>query len=824
MNKYIFCCLLSSFISFAALAQKQAIDSLKKVVAKFESSKNSEQDTNYLNTLNDLSFRYYTVQEDTALLFAEKSKNLSEKQAYTKGVVEAMHNLALIYLRKADYKKSLQYNLDAIPLAEKINYKMGLGKLYRNIGLVYKNQGSLDSSQLMNFKALSIFEKLNDVKNIVNTLNNIAAILQRQGNYAEALDTYLKSLRLVEKTNDKQRAMLLNNMALVYKSQDKLNEALEKHLEALKLFETINDKLGIGICLNNIALIYKNQSKYSEALLVYAKALQVREKMGDKEGIASIYNNMADVYLLTNEYQKALTYYQQVLAMNEKRGDKNGIAYNTNGLARVFLVLKDYKKSLQNGQQSMALSLQINNKVLIRDANIVLSQTYQAMGNYKQALYHHQQFKLCADSLNNLDVEKKTANLQANYEYDKKVALLKAEEAKKDIEKEKELQEQKFIRNSTLAGLGIMIVIAYLIFRSLQKQRKAKELLQTKNAEIQAQNDIIKESKEEILLQSEALKATNLKLIELDSFKQTMTSMIVHDLKNPLNVLINLPEYKFPEQLNKAKQYGRQMLNQVLNILDVHKYAATKMHIDLQPTTLYNLVYEAIGEVQFLAQAKAIIIHNELLPTVSVQADANMLHRVFVNLLTNAIKYTPLNGHITLQNTTDEISRKVTIKVIDTGQGIPADKLHVVFQQFGQVEAKNSGGVQSTGLGLTFCKLAIEAHLGSISVESEVGKGTTFILSLQWVETTKTETSITLPLTVFAPTREFVLSDAEKIALQPFVVQLKQYIVYETSALDQIIETLPTNSANLEEWKKDLQSAIEQMNEEKFETLLAVAG
>jgi len=243
------------------------------------------------------------------------------------------------------------------------------------------------------------------------------------------------------------------------------------------------------------------------------------------------------------------------------------------------------------------------------------------------------------------------------------------------------------------------------------------------------------------------------KLQELDNFKEAMTGMIVHDLKNPLNAIIGLssmnPEDEMMQMVNSA---GNQMLNLVLNILDVQKFENTNVKLNLNEASLYELADEANRQVSLLIKQKKQILNINILPQTIIHTDADITVRVFVNMLTNAIKYTPSGGIISINQEAilfneedytknelipDSIKKQFKfqtpsclISVSDTGQGIPADKIHLVFEKFGQVEAKKSGGVRSTGLGMTFCKMVVEAHGGAIWITSEVGKGTNFYFTL----------------------------------------------------------------------------------------------
>jgi len=256
--------------------------------------------------------------------------------------------------------------------------------------------------------------------------------------------------------------------------------------------------------------------------------------------------------------------------------------------------------------------------------------------------------------------------------------------------------------------------------------------------------------------------AQNEKLQELDKFKEGMTGMIVHDLKNPLNAIIGLSsmdlESDMMQMINSA---GNQMLNLVLNILDVQKFENTDVNFSLGDYVAFSIVEDAKKQVSLLIKQKNQNLNIQIDRSVVIQSDSEIIVRVFVNILTNAIKYTPNGGTISIkleciiQNIEELLSSSmidVNVKdnyinghfpicvfsVSDTGQGIPKDKQHLVFEKFGQVEAKKSGGVRSTGIGMTFCKMVIEAHGGNIWLNSEVGVGTTFYFTLPFARLSST--------------------------------------------------------------------------------------
>ena len=353
----------------------------------------------------------------------------------------------------------------------------------------------------------------------------------------------------------------------------------------------------------------------------------------------------------------------------------------------------------------------------------------------------------------------------------------------------------------------------------------------------------INSQKNKLKSQAEELQTTNDKLIELDHFKENMTGMIVHDLKNPLNIILNSSKTSsFENQISSMKQSGRQMLNMVMNILDVSKYEETKMQLNKNDYSLLKLSQNAIDEVLFLAEQKNITIHNKITNKINVKADKDITERIFVNILTNAIKFTPNNGEINItlnhQGLTQQTAQNfqspeqsinknlggfIQVRISDTGQGIPQNQLSTVFEKFGQVATKKSGKIRSTGLGLTFCKMAVEAHGGEIGVESELEKGTTFWFSMLLSEPENKETEI---LNVKAErkteTNLLSLSPENKKILEPFIKQLNVYEVYEISHIKGIIAQIQDSNEEIILWKKEINNCLYVMNEEKYNELIGI--
>ena len=229
---------------------------------------------------------------------------------------------------------------------------------------------------------------------------------------------------------------------------------------------------------------------------------------------------------------------------------------------------------------------------------------------------------------------------------------------------------------------------------------------------------------------------THLQLRRLEKLRDDLTHMVVHDLRNPLAVIcgfLDILELHEAQALSAstrklvtvARRSAEELLNMIGSLLDVSKMEAGEMKLQREPCDLDALIRAVLVTTQPLTGNRTVAFD---VPESSlrVTVDAGLIRRVIQNLLSNAFKYTPADGAIRIVVTPS--SGEVRIAVTDTGPGIAPEHHQRIFEKFGQVEDRKSR--LGTGLGLTFCKLAVEAHGGRIGVESEVGKGSTFWLTL----------------------------------------------------------------------------------------------
>lgn len=257
----------------------------------------------------------------------------------------------------------------------------------------------------------------------------------------------------------------------------------------------------------------------------------------------------------------------------------------------------------------------------------------------------------------------------------------------------------------------------------------------------------------ELRLRLDHLRTTQAQLIQSEQMKTDFISTVSHELRTPLTSVLGfakliqkkleetvLPAVCFDmkktertvgqvrENLHIILSEGERLTSLINDLLDITKIEAGKIEWNLQPTAVSEIIERAIAATSVLAQNNGLEIICDIEPDLpDVIVDCDRMMQVLINLLSNAIKFTDF-GSVTCR--AHRQNNEITICVIDTGIGIAAADLEIVFEKFKQIGEVITDKPKGTGLGLPICKHIVEAHSGRIWAESELGQGSAFSVSL----------------------------------------------------------------------------------------------
>lgn len=592
-------------------------------------------------------------------------------------------------------------------------------------------------------KALNLSKRLQYQNGIKVAYNNIGLINDHRGNYPEALRCFLKTLEICELSNDiKTMAEVLNTIGVLNESLGDYEQALHYYEWSLVIKKRLEDTHGIALAYNNVGIVYGAMGKENKALDYHQKALKIREAIGYERGIANSLNNVGRIYVSQNHLDQAMNCFIESLKITNKIEDKHGHAFSLQNLALVFHKKKDYQKALFYAQKSYAIAQEANAKLQAMEASKLLSQTYQVILDYEKAFKYQSIYMSYHDSLMSEANKRKIAHLQSSYEIQKRdaeIALLNKDNHLHEAETKRlnaEAERKNLFLFASFTFLILLILLAIILIRHGQQQKKANWLLHKKNEEIKMNNLHLKMKNKEIELRNEEISEQKKILEDLNGIKDRLFSIIAHDFRSPLNSLqgtllllqmkaISYDEIKelLPEIIKKV-DYSVSLLD---NLLNWARGQMSGMKIKPVAFDLQSVTEETVHLLKGQASEKGILLHNLIPPAIPVYADPEMVKLVIRNLITNAIKFTNQGDVISIKvRETDDYYQ---IAIADTGCGIDEHKLNYLFTP-GSNSTLGTSNEKGTGLGLWICKDFVEKNEGSIWVESEKGKGSTFYFTL----------------------------------------------------------------------------------------------
>ncbi len=255
-----------------------------------------------------------------------------------------------------------------------------------------------------------------------------------------------------------------------------------------------------------------------------------------------------------------------------------------------------------------------------------------------------------------------------------------------------------------------------------------------------------KQAEEQLRSSSERISLANAELARATRLKDEFLAGMSHELRTPLNAILGLSEAlqeevygeltpKQQQSLATIEQSGRHLLELINDILDLSKIESGKMELQLYPVSVETLCESSLTFVKQQAHKKNIQLRTKIAEGIGdIEVDERRLRQVLVNLLSNAVKFTPEGGEVRLEVDADTEAETIHISVIDTGIGIAKENMDRLFKPFVQLDSSLSRRYAGTGLGLALARRIVELHGGSISLESELAKGSRFTVSLPWKE------------------------------------------------------------------------------------------
>ncbi|MDE3251259.1 MAG: tetratricopeptide repeat protein [Bacteroidota bacterium] len=742
-----------------ASAQQERLDSLLRVEKSY-----LKQDSSRVILLIELMKECRKLKRTKErFVYANEAVSLGEKIHCLSPLPPIYNNLGLYYEGRSEFEKSIFNYERAISISEQKNdlahaadYTLNYGTVYHTLGdypralTLYQkaanyyiatgqeedaancfiNMGGIYSEfpdqneKAMTFvrKSLFIFQKMGKEgkRGVAEACMSIAGIyrkatepeLRKMGIPPEyKFDSSRKYLTLAstiasETEDEELQAEVSTATGLLEETLANYNLAIKDFQYAISVYEKLDRKSYANNCLINLGRVYKKQSDLTNGLIVLKKALASARQMNIIDQQKEALFNISQIYENQHAFDSAYFFYKAYIVMqdsiynndNQKLILRKQLQFEFNNKERVYQLNQQISENKLKEQEDLAIRQR--QELDIRNKQLELSEREQEIQklNYlkKQAALISEQ-KLKTFLLNQKDLEKKLATSML----DKKIDQQKSE-----------IHANTVVNRFLVLTLLLFSLAGIYIFRTKQKTAKLNAI---------------------VLAQKTSLE-------ELGKVKDKIFSIVSHDMRAPVNNLLafnellnegGISQEKLSNYLEKIKGTLDHTSTMMENLLNWSASQMQGFNPVIEKVSLNQTVANIAREIEPALRKKKISLENTIPHEVFVNADKNMLELVVRNIVSNAIKFSEHHGKIEMSTSLDE-DKKVILSVKDSGIGLNSDQVKNINSD--SVKAlESSYGTdreKGTGLGLMLCKHFIQLMKGHLSVESHLGRGSLFKITL----------------------------------------------------------------------------------------------
>ena len=577
------------------------------------------------------------------------------------------------------------------------------------------------------------------------SIRDSLATLRQQGKkerdasrYDEALRLHIRGLDMARAVGDSSEwIQALNNIATDYRRMGMLDVAQSYHYQALSLCDESSDttyqmRKNRVKALNGLGNIYLSIYSYDDADSVFRQALEGEHQLGSATGQAINYANLGSIYSARGDDEKALDYYRQSMFYNKKDSNLLGMALCHLYFGNIYerrqqydLALREYEQSdrmmtdlkdlwhaleprlalasvyYHTHEDAKALALldradatarQINSWEHIVEVHHLYFQLMQRQGRYHEALDHHLIATAYQDSI--LDNEKldRIHNIGINIERTRQQEMV--DMAQNELQTEKRIRQQ----SAWLFGLTVILLLA-VISALLYVQRMRHRSMEM--------------------------------MREASRLREDFFTNITHEFRTPLTVILGLSRkirentevpQSVSDKASTIERQGKGLLTLVTQLLDISKVKSVIGEPNWQHGNICAQVAMLLETYIDYAANRGVTLKYHYDQAIEMDFVPDYVNKVMSNLVSNALKFTPNGGTISVN--LYQRGDRLHIDVSDTGHGISSDKLAHIFEPF--YTTGDMGEAKGTGIGLALTQEIISHLNGTITAESQVGKGTTF--------------------------------------------------------------------------------------------------
>lgn len=628
------------------------------------------------------------------------------------------------------------HDIDSLALLQKRMESEGdrLGSIIalREWGKALRNKSRFEEALSVHSKGQQQAEAVGDTLEWVQALNNIGTDYRRMGVLDVAQEYHYRAWTLSEECADtssttrKNRAISLNGLGNIYMTLGNYERADSALRMALEGERQLHSALGQAINYANLGSIFEHRGQTDSAWVYYLKSMALNTEAGSTLGISLCHTYFGSLYKESRQYDKATEEYETAYRLMKASKDEWHTLNSLIALADIYHTTGNDAKEMEYLGKAKTIAERIKSPEHLAEIHTLYYKHYKRAGDYRTALSSYEQAMTMQDSVLNMEKVNRIQNTSLNIERNRQAREMG--EARHRLEQE---------RTARYVGFGVLGIVLLVLSGVLT-----------------------------IVLYTNRLHRRNhLALKRLSALRENFFTNITHEFRTPLTVILGLSHNlqdadteAVRENARTIERQGKGLLTLINQLLDISKIKSSVGNPDWcngNITAHLTMIIEAYRDY---ARSRNIDLHFLARESVEMDFVPDYVSKVMNNLLSNAFKFTPEYGKVSVLVWRE--GNCLFLDVSDTGEGIDKETVSHVFEPFYQAEteARSIG----TGVGLALVKQIIDAVEGSITVESTVGKGTTFHIHVPIHHDSKRKMDSTMidsaPL---LPENETTLADSE---------------------------------------------------------------
>lgn len=702
-------------------------------IGRTQSQNSYIQDTSQVRDYINQSSGILYIYPDSAFKYTDSILEISKSIDYNYGLFKG-HNLkGLLYWVTNNYDSALVHYNKALVYSNNLQTKRSKAVALINLGLLFSTSYQNDSALTYMLKTLK-YTKKNGFQDLY------AKVMIDLGNFYLDQDNYIDATKYLVKVRDEMLphldsitlSSLYGSFGVLFNKVNEFDLALLNMNKALEIDEEVDEINHISNTYINIGELYfnlKNDNK--SAVYYYRKAVKYALDF-NKANIKLAANiNLGNVFVHQMQLDSAFSYYHKALldsTLDYYPDRKTAVLVN---LGHYYLLAKDYRKSRAFLDEGLNLSNSLNIKIFSQKALFSLIQLDSIEHNYKHSVQRLKDYHKVSVKLQDTEARNKIAII----EYEK--YLVQEKYNNKLLLNDNTLKNELISIQESILWVSICFVILLLglliiMYKGRLKNKSLNSKLEDNNEQLTYANQNLSEVNQTLKKQQELLKSLNIT-------KDRFFSILGHDLKSPYSGLLgilqlmdndweqieDLEKKQLVETLHRTAKKNYKLLEELLSWGQMQQGLIKKQD---ESFFLIDTVNEVIELYHFQIANKRIKLINEIPANLFINSDPQLFKQILQNLIGNAVKFTPIGGTVTIliKNT----PHKVHVHIIDTGIGIPKSQSASIFNLDANFKRRGTLGENSTGMGLILSNGYAEIIGAKLSLETQEGKGSSFILSL----------------------------------------------------------------------------------------------